>query len=339
MSVEETPKQKIDACPECVKSGDRTPKEVFPCSSYCRRFFCSFHLRPSLTNMPNFKTSSKRQRRWDTLVKRERGKGDCHPCAVYTSKFLKKQEEVYEMPKMSYYPEPTPKNKIVIKLPEKQDVPKTPKLQKLQKSKSISNQWSKKVLKNIVTVLAVISLCVIFWIIFNLLTNPDFLHFYLNKISSTLNLAFGSGWVIIFWNGIPIPISFSVQCLLVIGAIVGSIIMLLLALGIGGWKGFVFAVLIILITGIVIVEPGRITTQDFDTRQQLFTFLQTDNTDQMQYTSDFKCIDFSQTLIDHAEKAGYRLYFTSNSDHAFCKAYITSEDMWLNIEPQTDEIQ
>ena len=85
-------------------------------------------------------------------------------------------------------------------------------------------------------------------------------------------------------------------------------------------------------------EPERWSTRDFNTRQELIEFLHTDNTDQMQYTSDFKCIDFSLMLIEHAKAAGYRIYFTSANGHAFCKAYIISERRWVYIEPQTDEI-
>ena len=187
---------------------------------------------------------------------------------------------------------------------------------------------------NVIFVTSLIVFSIYFLLLF---TNPDFSHFYLTKISSSFSLAFGAGWIIIYYV-IPIPIPLTSHSLWMAVIYFGVLIWSVMWGIIGGKKGLLIGILILLIVCLAVGEPERLSTQDFSTRQQLSTFLRMDNTNQMQYTSDFECIDFSLTLIERAKVDGYRLYFTSTSDHAFCKAYIVSEDLWINVEPQTDVI-
>jgi hypothetical protein len=208
------------------------------------------------------------------------------------------------------------------------------RIKKKIKEKTLTRHIKRKKLKNILFAIFLTVLLIYFLLSFN---NPDFSHFHLNKASSSLQLAFGSGWVIVTYY-IPIPIPLSSHSLGMAAIYFGVLIWPVVWGILGGKKGLVISILILLVAYLAIGEPERISTQDFSTRQQLSTFLQMDNTNQIQYTSDFECIDFSLTLIEHAKEAGYRIYFASTSDHAFCKAYIASEDTWLNIEPQTDEV-
>lgn len=207
------------------------------------------------------------------------------------------------------------------------------RIKKKIKGKTWTRYRKRKKLKNVLFAIFLTVFLIYFLLSFN---NPDFSQFHLNKFMSSLDLAFGSGWIIVTYY-IPIPIPLSSHSLGMAIVYFGVLIWSIICGAYGGKKGFLIGILILLTVYLAVGEPERLSTQDFSTRQQLSAFLQSDNTNQLQYTSNFKCIDFSLTLIEHAKEAGYRIYFTSNSDHAFCKAYITSEDTWLNIEPQTDE--
>ena len=118
----------------------------------------------------------------------------------------------------------------------------------------------------------------------------------------------------------------------------------------------IFTLLVILspiIVPMVFLEYERHGTDDFRSRDELRTFLKNDITDSMIYTDDFVCEDFSRMLIKNAREAGYRMYFLQirvknpsqfqlpGEDyvgHALCRAYIISEDKWIEVEPQTDVI-
>jgi len=208
------------------------------------------------------------------------------------------------------------------------------RIKKKIKEKTWTRYRKRKKLKNVLFAIFLTVFLIYFLLSFN---NPDFSQFHLNKFISSLQLAFGSGWIIVTYY-IPIPIPLSSHSLGMAAIYFGVLIWSIICGAYGGKKGFLIGILILLTVYLAVGEPERLSTQDFSTRQQLSTFLQMDNTNQMQYTSDFECIDFSLTLIEHAKEAGYRIYFTSTSDHAFCKAYIASEDTWLSIEPQTDEV-
>ena len=114
------------------------------------------------------------------------------------------------------------------------------------------------------------------------------------------------------------------------------------------------------------IVEGKEILQDFSSTKELIQFLQSDDTNNMVYSSpDFVCHHFSETLIRHARAEGYRLEylgiygqslkqyqddyvsFLSSSGgiigtwgdgegHAVCIAYIEGET--FIIEPQSDVI-
>jgi hypothetical protein len=169
------------------------------------------------------------------------------------------------------------------------------------------------------------------------LKENDFFRFHLMNFCSTRNYIFGSGYIMI---GIPLPIAptlFTRTPLLALQFYGGFIIIAVASIW-KGKKGFLIAILIVSLFSFLPAEATRLSTHDFSTRSELQNFLQNDNTNKIQYTSSFVCIDFTLTLINHAKAAGYRMYFASTDTHAFCEAYIISEGKWVYVEPQTDQI-
>ena len=162
-----------------------------------------------------------------------------------------------------------------------------------------------------------------------------FIRFYQANVEDVSDFIFSWGWLIF---GLPIPIILPTTFFNMMFAIkmYGSIGILLIALG---RKKFVLVSIILLFLAFGSLEYERITTNDFRTRDELIKFLKNDPTDRMTYTQDFNCEDFSRTLIQSASKVGYRLNFHTFSNHALCKAYVISENMWFEIEPQTDGIK
>lgn len=332
---EATTNSEDSICIECkTKLNDDTLKNVTKCP-YCQRPMCNYHLRPKPIFIPDFKDTGKRYKEVQEIIEKDLHADDGHPCLPYTKIFWKeyeKRQERYkkQLEQLVHKPLFTLKREKSVQLERAKNAMFQEKLNKPKKVK-------KKIRKLITNILFAIVFFVMLYFILNLFSNPDFARFHLNKAFSSLQLAFGSGWIIVFYY-IPIPIPLSTHSAIMAGIYFGSIIFLLICTGLAGKKGALIGILILLTAALMYGEPERLSTKDFDTMQQLRSFLQTDKTDQLEYTSNFKCIDFSLTLISHAKDAGYRIYFTSSSNHAYCKAYIVSENTWVYIEPQTDEV-
>lgn len=168
------------------------------------------------------------------------------------------------------------------------------------------------------------------------LKHIDFFRFHLAQIASFTKYATGTGWIIIGY-GIPLLIPLNKHSLILCLEFYGALALLFVSYHIKGMKALILTFIILFSMFFVISENGRLSTSDFQTTGELSAFLRKDNTDKMVYTSDFTCIDFSLTLIERAKESGYRLYYVSDGSHALCEAYIVTNDVWLNVEPQTDE--
>ena len=329
-------------CPECkVRNRDDSEKELFRCP-FCGREFCSYHLNPKLAFFSaRFKLSAIKDAEYREQLRKELEKENAHPCVPYTIKRLNELDQKRRL-RLERISEFLDKSKIITeeRLEKEEEVIRPQPHIKVYEKKSLS------ILKKILPM--IVFYTVIFSCGFALFTasdtisfyfsDPDFLRFHLAKISSSLHFLSGAGWLIVWYYIIPIPIPLSKHSLLIASICFCSLLIPLIGYRIGGKKGLFIAILLLLAIYFMGTEPERRSTCDFNTRQELIRFLQTDNTDRMRYTSDFKCIDFSLMLIEHAKAAGYRIYFTSSNGHAFCKAYIISERKWVNIEPQTDKI-
>jgi len=328
-------------CPECkVRNGDDSEKELYKCP-LCGREFCANHLDPKLAFFSaRFNISKVKDRQYREELMKELNKENAHPCVPYTRKRLNEldQERRRRLEKISEFLD---KSRIAAenRLEKEEIVHPQPHVKVYKKRRP---SFFKKILPVIVLSIVIFSCGLALFTVSDTLrfyfSDSDFLHFHLAKISSSLHFLSGAGWLIVWYYIIPIPIPLSKHSLLIASICFCSLLIPLISYRIGGKKGLFIAILLLLALYFMSTEPERKSTRDFYSRQELIKFLQADNTDRMQYTSDFKCIDFSLMLIEHAKAAGYRIYFTSANDHAFCKAYIISERRWVNIEPQTDEI-
>ena len=96
--------------------------------------------------------------------------------------------------------------------------------------------------------------------------------------------------------------------------------------------GFVQGVDYLIQTGYYSMDP---------TYDEAVAFIDSDETDENQYTPDYVCYDFTADLVDNAAQLGYRCGFVyiefSNSAHAI--ACFNTTDMGLiYVEPQNDAI-
>ncbi len=85
--------------------------------------------------------------------------------------------------------------------------------------------------------------------------------------------------------------------------------------------------------------------RDFVDMDELFDFIKSDKTDEIEYSSKrFNCMDFAITVSDNALKVGYRVIFLysynleTGTSHAVSMAYVQKSAKWMVWEPQTDEI-
>ena len=190
--------------------------------------------------------------------------------------------------------------------------------------------------------------------------------FYRGKISALFSAIRHWGWIYGFYGIIPFVIPIIPLTTIYNTTLVFRILMFIILVIIMGalssrcernkilnkiW--WVVSILLIIIPTIS-PEYERFISEDFQNRNELITFLHNDNTDSITYTDDFVCEDFSRVLIRRGRDSGYRLYFYSTKvknpshlrlweepdyvNHALCKAYIISEDKWVEVEPQTDGI-
>lgn len=162
--------------------------------------------------------------------------------------------------------------------------------------------------------------------------------FHLAQMSSFTNFAMGAGWIFIG----PIIIPLTHHALMPSLVYYGTIFVSLLGYGLKKERGLALVLVLLLSISFVGMEYARRSTRDFQTKNELRSFLAKDDTDDKTFTSDHVCIDFTKMLIRRARKDGYRLYFYSTylrgEKHARCEAYIVGEDEWVEVEPQTDEI-
>jgi len=94
----------------------------------------------------------------------------------------------------------------------------------------------------------------------------------------------------------------------------------------------------------VFINPSY-ELHDFPDLATLTAFLESDDTDKIEYNANFTCLDFALKLISNAALQGYRVVFVvqwsgnvNDTSHAYCMAYVRSEGLWIGFEPQTDEI-
>lgn len=77
------------------------------------------------------------------------------------------------------------------------------------------------------------------------------------------------------------------------------------------------------------------------TYEEAIEFINSDKTDENEYTPDYVCYDFTADFNENAEEEGYRcgfVYITfSDSAHAIA-CFSTPDEGMIYIEPQTDEI-
>lgn len=161
-----------------------------------------------------------------------------------------------------------------------------------------------------------------------------FFRFYLAQMSSFTNFAMGAGWIFLG----PVIIPLTQHGLMPSFLYYGTITVSYLGYRSKKERGLALVLLILLSISFVGMEHARRSTRDFQTKNELRSFLAKDDTDTKTYNSDYICIEFTKTLIQRARDDGYRLYFYSTGDHARCKAYLVAKDKWVEVEPQTDEI-
>ncbi|MBN1784813.1 MAG: hypothetical protein JW815_03665, partial [Candidatus Bathyarchaeota archaeon] len=88
-----------------------------------------------------------------------------------------------------------------------------------------------------------------------------------------------------------------------------------------------------------LIQTGYYTMDP--TYNETISFIESDETDQNEYTPDYVCYDFTADLITNAAQLGYRCGFVyiefSTSAHAIA-CFNTSDAGLIFIEPQNDEI-
>lgn len=196
--------------------------------------------------------------------------------------------------------------------------------------------------RNIVTICVIVGVPVIALAIvpdyvshYTVMKEIDFCRFYLAKVASYIDFMGSWGWIL--W-GLPIPIVLpttqfnTIFCVKLYGSI---------AMFVASFyekRGPILVGVVLILAAAGSLEYERRTLSDFETREELITFLHNDRTDSMEYTGGFNCEDFSRTLIQGAKSRGYIIYYHTIPNHALCEAYIVSENVWVQIEPQTDQI-
>ncbi len=88
-----------------------------------------------------------------------------------------------------------------------------------------------------------------------------------------------------------------------------------------------------------LIQTGYYTMDP--TYNEIISFVESDETDQNEYTPDYVCYDFTADLINNAAQLGYRCGFVyiefSTSAHAIA-CFNTTDAGLVFIEPQNDEI-
>ena len=99
-----------------------------------------------------------------------------------------------------------------------------------------------------------------------------------------------------------------------------------------------------IILEIEMIEPSGL--KNFQNLAELDRFLQLDRTNELNYVSDYKCLQFAEQLCRGAEEHGYLMYvlmdaWLCNPDiaHAYTMCYVEEELLYVVIEPQSDEIE
>lgn len=93
---------------------------------------------------------------------------------------------------------------------------------------------------------------------------------------------------------------------------------------------------------ILIRDERSVELVNFESRAKLIAFLIMDNTNTIEYTDRFTCMDFTLKIIGNAADRGYRMEFLYwqklNTAHALGMAYVEKESEWVVFEPQTDRV-
>jgi hypothetical protein len=104
-------------------------------------------------------------------------------------------------------------------------------------------------------------------------------------------------------------------------------------------------------------EAERVYLRAFQSKTELIRFLREDKTNELKWTPEFTCHNFTVTLIQHAREKGYEMFYVVvknptrlfakyglfyderwGDEHAMCLVYIVEEEAWYYIEPQSDAI-
>jgi len=169
------------------------------------------------------------------------------------------------------------------------------------------------------------------------------LRYYSANVGSFFDWMKSWGWI--FYGYIPfpmIPLTTTFSILFVIRGVVVFIIYYILIVLTRMTRSRVLELLSLILIPIVIfgaIDTERRALDDFQTKQELVSFLSSDHIDDMLYGGGFNCEDFSRELIQNAKKQGYLIYYHTIPNHAMCEAYVISENRWYLIEPQTDRIE
>ena len=76
----------VDQCPECVKRGDYSPKQLFPCA-ICKTLRCSDHLDSRLAYIIDLSGSDEIAKGTRAIIDLDRAKKGGHPCFPYSVKY------------------------------------------------------------------------------------------------------------------------------------------------------------------------------------------------------------------------------------------------------------
>lgn len=101
-----------------------------------------------------------------------------------------------------------------------------------------------------------------------------------------------------------------------------------------------------IITETNIIEiPVPMTLRDFSSEEMLMAWIENDDTDEIEYTGRWTCMDFTLRTIENAREDGYMILFVywqnyndSGGNHAICMAYCIDEAKYVTWEPQSDKI-
>ena len=96
----------------------------------------------------------------------------------------------------------------------------------------------------------------------------------------------------------------------------------------------------------IIEVPVSMPLNDWQSEEELMSFIKRDKTDRILYSTDFDCDDFALRTIHNAAEIGRRVYYfyewrdngNRHNNHIMCMAYVKAEALYVIWEPQTDAV-